>query len=117
MEAPDRLLHGVVGDRADVTELLGEDEIGREPLQETLVEQVDAAPAMQCGGDVRVDSMATPAPSLIEGAARDDRPSARHGREVALVRDGDESVLQAEREHDFRRTREERADFGVGVIT
>jgi len=61
-----------------------------------------------------VDSMATPASLLIEGAPRDDRPSACLGRKVTLVRDGDESVLEAEREHDFRRTREERTDFRGG---
>ncbi len=45
-QAADRLLDGLVGDRAHVTQLLREDQIRRESFKEGLIKPINAASAM-----------------------------------------------------------------------
>ena len=112
-EPVDRLLDDIVGDRADVAELLRQDEIGVEPSQEILVECVDAAAGVRSARDMVVDLAAAVRP-MVEGAPRDDREPGRFRGEIALVGHGHQLVAASEREDDLRCAREQRADFETG---
>jgi hypothetical protein len=99
-EPLDRLLDDVVGDGADVAELLRQDEIWVEPFQEGLVEDIDATAGVDGARDMVVDLAAAVRP-MVEGAPRDDREAGRFRREIALVGHGHEVVAAFEREDDF----------------
>ena len=54
-EPVDRVLDDIVGDRADIAEFLRQDVIGAEPVQEVLIECLDAAAGMDGARDMVVD--------------------------------------------------------------
>src|SRR5262245_39560165 len=99
-ESVDRLLDDLVGDGADVAELLRQDEIWVEPLQEGSIQDIDATGGVDGARDMVVDLAAAVRP-MVDGAPRDDRQAGRFRREIALVGHGHELVAAFEREDDF----------------
>ena len=104
------LLDLLVGDRADVAELLGEDQVRRQPLQELPVQVVDAAPPVDGGADVPVYLRAGAA-RVVDRAAGDAGLADDGGRVIALVGDGYQLVLQAQDAGDLRGAGEQRANL------
>ncbi len=86
----------VVADRADRAQLLRDDQVGLELAQQLLVEAVDRVAALGALADGRVDPRRVEAGRQL--VAREVRQLERAGRIVALVRDADHVVAEAERE-------------------
>ena len=110
LEPQHGLLHERIGDRAHVTQLLRQDQLRIESLEEALVEQIEAASLVQRGGDVPVDIPAV-AHLVAQDGPGHDRKSPRRGGKVTFVRHADQPVVEAEREDDLGRAREQRADL------
>src|SRR2546422_6669564 len=103
----------LIGDGAHVAELLGQDQVRLEPLEQRLIQRVDAAAAVGSRRDVVVD-LATAGLPLIDAAPRDDGNLAQPGGEITLVSDGDELIAEAQGQDDVRRARQQRADAHAG---
>lgn len=98
----------VGGDRADLAQLLGHDQLGAEVEQQVGVERVDRLAGARALLDRRVDlARGEPGRQLV---ARDVRKLARRRRVVALVRDGDKLAAEAEREERLGRGGDEADD-------
>src|SRR6202165_2843716 len=88
-----------VGDGADLAQFLRQDQVGVERRQQVGVERVDAASL--------VDELSNVAIHLRSGARRGEHTSCQHRlgpdrlREIALVRNSHQLVLEAERTDDF----------------
>jgi hypothetical protein len=96
----DRRLNDIVGDSADIAELLRQDKSGLESFEKILVECVDAAAGVHGARDMVVDLAAAMRP-MVEGALRDDGEVGRLRREIALVGHGHELVPESKREDDL----------------
>ncbi len=86
----------VVGDGADLADRLRDDQVGRELGEQVLVERVEGLAAPDKLANAGVD-LGGGEPG-VEDAAGQVRKPGRLGRKVALVRDRDHVIAQAERE-------------------
>ena len=102
-------------DRADGAQVLGDDEVGVQPGQRTLVEVVEVVAAPHRLHHEGVD-LGRRQP-LGHRARRDDAPGAGLLRVVALERHAHHVVTRPDREEDLRRRREERDDAHGGHAT
>ena len=108
--------HLLVGDGADAAQLLGEDEVRGKLFQELLVKVVDAAAFVQGAADVPVNLRAGAA-GVVDGAAGDAGLAGDRGGEIALVRDGDQLLLQAKGAGNLGRAGQEGTDsHGVSSV-
>src|SRR6185295_12433835 len=95
-ERPHRLVDLIAADRTDRAQLLGDDQIGREARDQSLVERVERKPAADLGRDRGIDLRRSE--SGGEGAAGEDGQVEGRGWEIALVAAADDILPRAERE-------------------
>ena len=103
------LVHLAVADRAHPAQLLGQDEVGLDCGQRLLIELVQRRSAVHRRGHPRMDVARRHVRQVLH-APRDHGLADDRRRPVALMRDGDELVLQPDRTDDLGGRREERDD-------
>ncbi len=96
-------------DGTDGAEVLGDDQVRIERRDQLLVDGVERDPVRNRFADRAVD-LDAPHRARVDPGGRDDGQSAHLRRPVALGRDADEAVGEAETADDLGRAREERAD-------
>jgi hypothetical protein len=96
-------------DRADLAQVLREDQVGPERVDQLLVDRVERAPVGDRLPDRAVD-LEAPELARIDPRGGDDGQAAHLGRPIALGGDADEAIGQAKSGHDLGRAREQRAD-------
>jgi hypothetical protein len=104
-----------VADRADVAQLLGQDQVGMGVLERVLVERVERRAAVDRVGDEAIDLAAGRAAEVVD-APREHRLADDLGRPVTLVGDADELVLEPEGADDLGCGRKERGDSHVTSV-
>jgi hypothetical protein len=109
----DGAVHLVGGDRAHVAELLHDDDVGLDLGPRLLLDGVQGVAVAGGLGDHAVDLAALEVARLDERRCHDGALG-RLRRPVALVRDADHAIAQAEREQHLGRRRDERADLHSG---
>jgi hypothetical protein len=114
-ERPERLLDGAGRDRTNLTEPLGEDEVGSEVGEEQPVDGVDRTEFRQARSHCRIDLGAVETGGIEEGSA-DAGKLAGGGWKVALVGNADEAFFETERVDDLRRAAQKRDDSHGSAI-
>ena len=107
---PGRLHNPGIGDRAHLAQLLRQDQVRLQLAEQRLVQRIQPMPATDRCAHRGIDLVRPPHLLRQQVAGHPRHRRQRIGREVALVGDRHQSVLQAERADDLGGRRQQRHD-------